>query len=85
MRFTRRPTAADRYPTRPPLARTIARNARIRATPAARWIRAAVVREGTLSIVGLGALVAAAWHYGTVAGLVAAGVALLIIDGRIAP
>lgn len=85
MRLTRRPAASDRYPTRPPLLRTIARNARIRATPGARRVRDAVARQGTLSIVGLGALVAAAWHYGTVAGLVAAGVALLVIDGRIVP
>lgn len=42
--------------------------------------RAASIRSGLLTLGGLGSLVAGAWSYGTVAGLVATGLSLLVLD-----
>lgn len=42
--------------------------------------RAASLRSGILTLGGLGSLVAGAWSYGTVAGLVATGLSLLVLD-----
>lgn len=66
--------------------RVRARAAAARARLARRRQRlaAAVLREGTLSIVGLGFLAGAGYTVSTTIGLLGTGAALLIIDGRIA-
>lgn len=77
---TLRPTRAGRrYVDRPPLLAVL----RAFLAPPARRLLGVLAQRGTLSIVGLGLLVAAAWQHGTFVGLLAAGAALLIIDGRI--
>lgn len=77
---TLRPTrGGSRYVDRPPLLAVL----RALLAPPARRLVSTLAQRGTLSIVGLGLLVAAAWQHGTFAGLLAAGAALLIIDGRI--
>lgn len=42
--------------------------------------RAASIRSGILTLAGLGSLVAGAWTYGMVAGFVATGLSLLVLD-----
>lgn len=60
------------------------RQARARLARRRQRLAAAVLREGTLSIVGLGFLAGAGYTVSTTIGLLGTGAALLIIDGRIA-
>lgn len=81
MRNLRPTRGGRRYVDRPPLLAVL----RAALAPPVRRAGRTLAQRGTLSIVGLGVLVAAAWQHGTFVGLLAAGVALLIIDGRILP
>lgn len=65
-------------------ARRHAAAARARLAARRQRLAAVVLREGTLSIVGLGFLAGAGYTVSTTIGLIGTGAALLIIDGRIA-
>ena len=71
-------------PTRTQRARARLLVARLRLADHRHRLARAVIREGTLSIVGLGFLAGAGYTVHTTVGLLGTGVALLIIDGRIA-